>query len=118
MDKLLLKIKESRFSSSLGWLHCGSNAIKRGKKDEKRGISNQKIVVFVTQDWNNNIIARMAGKSRIKAKEINAIIGDDIAHSSLLYTNTAINHKRFAVAKNLKHKAIDPNQNSLIFSYI
>lgn len=32
MDKILPKIKESRFSSGLGCLHCGSTAIKRNGK--------------------------------------------------------------------------------------
>jgi hypothetical protein len=45
----------------------------------------------------------MAGRGRVKAEEIDGVIGDYIAHSSLLCTDTATNYKKFAAAKNLKH---------------
>jgi len=35
----------------------------------------------------------MAGRGRVKADEIDAVIGDYIAHSSLLCTDTATNYK-------------------------
>ncbi len=87
---------------------------KRGEKDEKRGISNQKIAVVVAQDRNYNIIARMAGRGRVKAEEIDVVIGDYIAHSSLLCTDTATNYKKFAAAKNLQHETINLNQNQRV----
>lgn len=87
---------------------------KRGEKDEKRGISNQKIAVIVAQDRNNNIIAKMAGRGRVKAEEIDAVIGEHISPPSLLCTDTATNYKKFAASKNLKHETVNLNQNQRV----
>ncbi|MET3207629.1 UNVERIFIED_CONTAM: hypothetical protein ABIC26_000565 [Paenibacillus sp. PvR008] len=64
-------------------------AKKRGEKDKKRGISNLKIAVMVAQDRNGNMIARKAGTGRVKAEEIDAVIGEYIHPSTLLCTDTA-----------------------------
>jgi len=56
----------------------------------------------------------MAGRGRGKAEEIDVVIGDYIAHSSLLCTDTATNYKKFAAAKNRKHEIINPNQNQRV----
>ena len=83
---------------------------KRGEKDTKRGISNQKIAVVVAQDRNGNMIARKAGTGRVKAEEIDAVIGDFIHPSALLCTDTATNYKKFAKIKGLLHEAINERQ--------
>lgn len=80
---------------------------KRGGRDKKRGISNLKIAVVVAQDRNGKVIARKAGTGRIRAEEINAVIGDHIDSSSLLCTDTATNYKKFALMKKLKHETIN-----------
>lgn len=61
---------------------------KRGGKDEKLGISNLKIAVVVAQDCNGQVIAKKAGTGRVRAEEIDAVIGDCIDPSSLLCKDT------------------------------
>jgi transposase-like protein len=85
-------------------------AKKRGEKDDKRGISNQKIAVVVAQDRNGNSIARKAGTGRVKAEEIDTVIGGFIHPSSLLCTDTATNYKKFAKIKKLQHEPVNERQ--------
>ncbi len=80
---------------------------KRGGRDKKRGISNLKIAVVVLQDRNGQVIAQKAGTGRVRAEEIDAVIGDYIDPSSLLCTDTATNYKKFALIKELKHETIN-----------
>ncbi len=82
-------------------------AKKRGEKDKKRGISNLKIAVVVAQDRNGNIIARKAGTGRVKAEEIDTVIGEYIHPSALLCTDTATNYKKFAKLKGLLHEPVN-----------
>lgn len=83
---------------------------KRKTPDDKRGISDLKIAVVVAQDRNNNIIALKAGTGRVKAEEIDAVIGKYIDPSSLLCTDTATNYKKFAKLKGLQHETINERQ--------
>ncbi|WP_342506635.1 IS1595 family transposase [Sporosarcina sp. FSL K6-2383] len=85
-------------------------AKKRGEKDEKRGISNLKIAVVVAQDRNGSVIARIAGRGRPKAEEIDTVIGEYIHPSALLCTDTATNYKKFAKIKGLKHETVNERQ--------
>lgn len=80
---------------------------KRGEKDDKRGISNLKIAVVVAQDRNGNIIARKAGTGRVRAEEIDDVIGGYIHPSALLCTDTATNYKKFARIKGLQHETVN-----------
>lgn len=66
---------------------------KSGEKDEKRRISNLKIAVVVALDCTGNIFARVAGRGRVKAEEIDAVFGGCIEPTSLLCTDTATNYK-------------------------
>ncbi|MGG0539051.1 IS1595 family transposase [Priestia aryabhattai] len=83
---------------------------KRGEKDKKRGISNLKIAVVVAQDRNSNVIARKAGTGRVKAEEIDTVIGEYIHPSALLCTDTATNYKKFAKIKGLQHETVNERQ--------
>ncbi len=85
-------------------------AKKRGEKGEKRGISNLKIAVVVAQERNGSVIARKAGTGRVKAEEINAVIGEFIHPSALLCTDTATNYKKFAKMKGLQHETVNERQ--------
>lgn len=82
-------------------------AKKRGEKDDNRGISNLKIAVVVAQDRNGNIIARKAGTGRVKAEEIDTVIGEYFHPSSLLCTDTATNYKKLAKIKGLQHETVN-----------
>lgn len=80
---------------------------KRGGRDKLRGISHLKIAVVVAQDRNGQVIAQKTGNGRVKAEEIDAVIGSYIDPSSLLCTDTATNYKKFAQIKALKHEPIN-----------
>lgn len=66
-------------------------AKKRGGRDEKRRIRNLKIAVVVAQDRNGKAIAQKACTGRVRAEEVDAVIGDFIAPSSLLCIDTPTN---------------------------
>ena len=85
-------------------------AKKRGEKDKKRGISNLKIAVVVAQDRNGSVIAREAGTGRVRAEEIETVLGEYIHPSALLCTDTATNYKKFAKMKGLQHEAVNERQ--------
>ena len=85
-------------------------AKKRGEKDKKRGISNLKIAVVVAQDRNGNLVARKAGRGRVKAEEIDYVIGEYIHPSALLCTDTATNYKKFAKLKGLLQETVNERQ--------
>lgn len=89
------------------------DARKRGRKVEderkekrKRGISKEQVSIVVAYDRNDNIICQMGGRGRIKAEEIDGVIGRYIAPSSLLCTDSATNYKKFAKMKGLTHEIL------------
>ncbi|MDQ0159715.1 ABC-type branched-subunit amino acid transport system substrate-binding protein [Alkalibacillus salilacus] len=73
---------------------------KRGGRDKKRRISNLKIAVVVAQDHNGQVIAQKAGTGRVRAEDIDAVIGDFIDSTSLLCTDTATHYKKFFLLRN------------------
>ncbi len=77
---LLDDIQEAKFSGGLACLYCGSLSVKRNGKYRGRG--------------------------RIKAEEIDSVIGRYIAPSSLLCTDSATNYKKFAKMKVLMHEVL------------
>lgn len=89
------------------------HARKRGRKvtDEKkeqrkRGISKEQVSIVVAHDRNGNIICQMGGRGRIRAEEIDKVIGGHISPSSLLCTDSATNYKKFAKMKGLTHEIL------------
>ena len=50
---------------------------------------------------------KKTGTGRVRAEEIDAVIGDYIDPSSLLCTDTATNYKKFALIKEHKHETIN-----------
>ncbi|MBD3107103.1 IS1595 family transposase [Bacillus sp. AGMB 02131] len=107
----IVESDETFFRESLkGRKFTHRKAKKRGEKDKKRGISNLKIAVVFAQDRNGNLIARKAGTGRVKAEEIDAVIGEYINLSALLCTDTATNYKKFAKNKGLQHETINERQ--------
>ena len=56
------------------------------------------------------MIARKAGKGRVKAEEIDTVIGEYIHPSALLCTDTATNYKKFAKIKGLQHETVNERQ--------
>jgi len=86
----------------------------RGGKDQKRGISKLKIAVVVAQDRNGNVVARKAGRGRVRAEEIDTVIGEYIDPSALLCTDTATNYKKFALIKGLKHETVNVSKEGYV----
>jgi len=80
---------------------------KRGGSASKRGISKEQVCVVVAHDRNGQILSEVAGKGRITALDIDAVLGDYLDDSALLCTDTATNYKKFAAIKGLKHEAIN-----------
>lgn len=98
----MVESDETLFRESLkGRKITHRKAKKRGEKDAKRGISNLKIAIVVAQDRNGNTIACKAGTGRVRAEEIDAVIGNYIPNTALLCSNTATNYKKFAKLKKL-----------------
>lgn len=62
---------------------------------------------MVAQDRNGQVISQKADNGRVRAEEIEAVIGEFIDLSSLLCTDTATNYKKFALMKELKHETIN-----------
>lgn len=56
------------------------------------------------------MFARKAGTGRVKAEEIDTVIGEYIHPSALLCTDTATNYKKFAKLKGLQHETINERQ--------
>ncbi|CAI8824999.1 hypothetical protein EMIT079MI2_230004 [Bacillus sp. IT-79MI2] len=56
------------------------------------------------------MIARKAGTGRVKAEEIDTVIGEYIHPSALLCTDTATNYKKFAKLKGLLHETVNERQ--------
>lgn len=56
------------------------------------------------------MIARKAGAGRVKAEEIDTVIGEYIHSSSLLCTVTATNYKKFAKLKGLLYETVNERQ--------
>ena len=92
----------------------GRDPKKRGGRDPKRGISNLKIAVVVAQDRNGQVVVRKAGRGRVRAEEIDAVIGEYIDPSALLCTDTATNYKKFALVKGLKHETINVSKEGYV----
>lgn len=108
MLKGIIESDETFFKESLkGRRTLDREPKKRGGRDKLRGISNLKIAVVVAQDRNGQVIAQKAGNGRVKAEEIDAVIGSYIDPSSLLCTDTGTNYKKFAQIKALKHEPIN-----------
>jgi len=115
MLKGIVESYETFFKESLkGRRTLDRKPKKRGGRDKKRAISNLKIAVVVAQDRYGQVIAQKAGTGRVRAEEINAVIGSYIAPSSLLCTDTATNYKKFALIKELKHEPINLSKEGYI----
>lgn len=56
------------------------------------------------------MVARKAGAGRVKAEEIDTVIGEYIHLSALLCTDTATNYKKFAKLKGLLHETVNVRQ--------
>lgn len=70
--------------------------------------------MVVAQDHNSNVVARKAGRGRVRAEEIDVVIGEYIDPSALLCTDTATNYKKFAIIKGLIHEAVNVSKEGYV----
>lgn len=61
-------------------------------------------MLVVALDRIGNILAKIDGRSHVKAEEIDAAIGDYIKLTFLLCTDTDTNYKKYALLKNLNQR--------------
>lgn len=59
---------------------------------------------MVAHDRNGNIVCQMGGRGRIRAEEIDNVIGSHIGPSSLLCTDSATYYEKFSKMKDLMHE--------------
>jgi len=82
---------------------------KRGKgvfEARKRGISNEKVAVVISQDRKGNNHLQVATRGRISKDDLDQVLKDKIAPESILCTDTHHSYIAFANANNLEHKTI------------
>jgi transposase-like protein len=80
---------------------------KRGGVAKKRGISKEQVCVVVAIDRDGDVVSQNAGRGRITASEIDAVLGSRPAPGSLLCTDSAKNYMAFARMKGLHHEVIN-----------
>lgn len=80
---------------------------KRGGVAKKRGISKEQVCVVVAIDRDGDVVSQNAGRGRVTASEIDAVLGSCLAPGSLLCTDSAKNYMAFARMKGLHHEVIN-----------
>ncbi|MCL6597688.1 MAG: IS1595 family transposase [Alicyclobacillus macrosporangiidus] len=80
---------------------------KRGGVAKRRGISKEQVCVVVAIDRDGGIVSQSAGRGRITATEIDAVLGPCLAPGSVFCTDSARNYITFARMKGLHHEVIN-----------
>lgn len=80
---------------------------KRGGVAKQRGISKEQVCVVVAIDRDGDVVSQSAGRGRITATEIDAVLGSHLAPGSLLCTDSSKNYLAFARMKGLHHEVIN-----------
>lgn len=82
---------------------------KRGKgmfETKKRGISQDKVAVIVSQDRKGSKHLKVATRGRISIQDLDTVLKDKIAPESILCSDTHHSYIGFAKKNNLEHKTI------------
>jgi len=79
---------------------------KRGEAASKRGISDELVAVIVTADRNREIDLSVATLGRIKKRDIEKVMDDRIAETTVLCSDGHVSYKGYAMDKGLEHHAI------------
>ena len=87
---------------------------KRGAKSKFRGISHEQVCVLVAMDRNGHMLSQKAGMGRVTAKQIDAVIGNNIAPDSMLCSDSARNYIYYAKLKGLKHETVNIRQKKYV----
>ena len=75
---------------------------------KKRGISDEKVAVVVSQDRKGSKLLKVATRGRISTDDLEVILKDKIAPDSILCSETHHFHIGFATKNNIQHKTIKP----------
>lgn len=90
----------------LTWREPREHGRVKGKKKLRRGISGDQDCVVVAMDRDGHLVLGKAGRGRVKAQEIDKVIGSYITSDSTLCTDAAKNFISFAGLKGVEHKAV------------
>ena len=95
--------------SQKGQRNLDRPARKRGKgvfEAKKRGISNEKVAVVISQDRKNSKHLQVATRGRISIENLDKILKDKITPDSILCSDSHHSYIGFANKNNLEHKTI------------
>jgi len=90
---------------------------KRGKgmfESKKRGITDQKVAIVVSQDGKGSKHLQVATRGRISAEDLDSILKDKIEPNSILCSDTHHSYVAFAERNNIEHKTIKAGAKELI----
>jgi transposase-like protein len=90
---------------------------KRGKgmfEPKKRGISDEKVAVVVSQDRKGSKHLRVATRGRISTDDLSVVLKDKIAPDSILCSDTHHSYIGFATKNNLQHKTIKASAKEVV----
>jgi transposase-like protein len=90
---------------------------KRGKgmfEPKKRGISDEKVAVVVSQDRKGSKLIKVARRGRISIDDLEVVLKDKIAPDSILCSDTHHSYIGFATKNNIQHKTIKASAKELV----
>lgn len=90
---------------------------KRGKgvfEVKKRGISEEKVAIIVSEDRKGNKHLQVAKRGRIGIEDLNKALKDKIAPESILCSDTHHSYIGFASQNNIEHKTVKVSAKELV----
>ncbi|WP_027107573.1 IS1595 family transposase [Lacticigenium naphthae] len=113
LPKIAKRLK-IHISTAFYWRHKILNALSSLGYNQLQGIVESDETFFHESLKGKEVAHRKAGTGRVKAEEIDAVIGEFIHPTALLCTDTATNYKKFAKIKGLQHETINARQKQLV----
>lgn len=103
--------------SQKGQRNLGREPRKRGKgmfESKKRGISDEKVAVVVSQDRKGSKHLKVAKRGRITTNDLDNILKDKISEGSILCSDTHHSYIGFAKKNKIEHKSIKASAKELV----
>jgi transposase-like protein len=103
--------------SQKGQRNLNRTARKRGTgifEVKKRGISEEKVAIIVSEDRKGNKHLHVAKRGRISAEDLNVALKNKIAPNSILCSDTHHSYLSFANQNNIEHKTIKASAKELV----
>lgn len=95
--------------SQKGQKELGRPARKRGKgmlEPKKRGITNEKVAIIISQDRLGNKHLQVATRGRISEENLNEVLKDKIVAKSILCSDSHHSYIAFANSNKIEHKTV------------